>query len=868
MEIMEGSTGRRRGPWQASAWLSKNYHHRPQFSLSLLQQLCLLLVLLSSFGGIVGADDEPDEVDSLINSKTTTFDARRFLGFYYLERSDRDDTDETIIMQDEMRTVWITHDHGKTWKEPSALKDVEIIEIYPHPYKKDRIFFVTGSTTVYYSLDRGKTIRSFEAIKRPNEKWLRTMDFHPNQPDWIIWTAAEDCGMGSLNCHSEAWITQNRGKSWEFLRGYVRKCQFIAEEGRGDSEKLIYCEQFEREDIAPNNPLRLIASDDFFIESRTTHFEDIIDFATMSEFIIVAAKDNDQKSLKVDASVDGRHFADAKFPPDFQVPHQQAYTVLDSSTHSVFLHVTVNNRRGYEFGTIIKSNSNGTSYILSHRAVNRNIDGYVDFEKMQGLEGVAIINIVANPDESFLGQQKILKTKMTHNDGAEWDYLEAPANGADGKPVGCDTKNKETCSLHLHGYTERKDVRDTFSSPSAVGLMMGVGNVGDHLTEMFGGNTYITRDGGISWHEVKNGTYMWEYGDQGSIIVIVEESTPTNQVYYTLDEGATWKPYQFAEEMMTVDEITTVPSDNARQFLLWGREAISRKIATVNLDFTSLTDRRCKIKGEDSEGDYYLWESKHPQQDGKDNCLFGHITQYHRKKVDVSCYNGLQLLSPEIKKNCSCSRKDFECNYNFERQNDGSCAQVGDPGDPKQICIDDPNADEWHELTPYRRIPITTCHGGYEPDIEATPHECPGHGEEFRKKHRISGVGLFFAVTIPFAIAAAIGWWAYFNWDGKFGRIRLGDSAQATFSSDSPFIAYPVAFISAIVAVLATVPLLVSSLWRSVASRFGGGSSVRYTTRSSFSRGRGDYAVVAENYSEDGELLGDDSDEEPAGGTV
>ena len=98
-------------------------------------------------------------------------------------------------------------------------------------------------------------------------------------------------------------------------------------------------------------------------------------------------------------------------------------------------------------------------------------------------------------------------------------------------------------------------------------------------------------------------------------------------------------------------------------------------------------------------------------------------------------------------------------------------------------------------------------------------------------------------------------------------RIRLGDSVQGTFSS-SPLIAYPVAVISAIVAVLAALPLLLSSLWRSASSNLGGGSGVRYTTRSSFSRGRSDYAVVAENYSEDGELLGDDSDEEPATGTV
>ncbi|KAI9769703.1 MAG: vacuolar protein sorting/targeting protein PEP1 [Geoglossum simile] len=871
-EMMEDFTGRRGPHWLASSRASERRH---RFPLSLFQRISLLLVLISSLIGTTYARDEkPEDNPDGITTKIVTFDAQHFIGFYYLERTEQDDTDETIVMQDQMRNVWITHDHGKTWGIPPLLEDDNawIVATYPHPYKKDRIFFVTGSNTVYYTLDRGRHIKKLEAKNPPSPFASEIMNFHPNQEDWFIWTGAEQCDdEDSIDeCHSESWFTPDRGKSWTFLRRYVKKCQFITEAGRGDNENLIYCEQYENEDMASPGATQLVASDDFFKETREVHFKDIIDFATMSEFIIVAAKDEDQKSLKVDASVDGWNFAEAKFPPDFQVQHQQAYTVLDSSTHSVFLHVTVNARPFFEYGTIIKSNSNGTSYVVSHRAVNRNEVGYVDFEKMQGLEGVAMINIVANPREALLGQKKILKTKITHNDGADWSLIEAPATGADGKPINCEPKDKERCSLHLHAYTERDDPRETFSSPSAVGLMMAVGNVGDHLGTRQEGDTYITRDGGIVWHAVKNGTYLWEYGDQGSIIVIVEKSTPTREVFFTLDEGRKWERYEFSEDLMSIDEITTVPSDNSREFLLWGRVTSNKSIATVNLDFSGLPGRSRKCRLEDEEGgesDYETWEPKHPEQE--DNCLFGHVTQYHRKKIDADCYNGVQLKSkPVIKSNCPCTRKDFECDWNFERQPGGTCKAVGTPKDYSQACRDDPKLVEYHKPTGYRRIPITTCKGGMEFDLSSDLQECEGHHEEFKKKHGISGAGLFFAITVPFLLSAAIGWWAYHNCDGKFGRIRLGDSAQATFSSGSPLITYPVAVISAIVAILATLPLLVSSLWRSASSRLGGGSSVRYTTRSSLSRGRSDYAVVAENYSEDGELLGDDSDEEPTPGTV
>jgi len=64
--------------------------------------------------------------------------------------------------------------------------------------------------------------------------------------------------------------------------------------------------------------------------------------------------------------------------------------------------------------------------------------------------------------------------------------------------------------------------------------------------------------------------------------------------------------------------------------------------------------------------------------------------------------------------------------------------------------------------------------------------------------------------------------------------------------------------ISAIVAVIITLPALVSSAWRGISGLLSRGRMARFTTRSSFARGA-DYAPVDED---EGELLGDESDEE------
>ena len=65
--------------------------------------------------------------------------------------------------------------------------------------------------------------------------------------------------------------------------------------------------------------------------------------------------------------------------------------------------------------------------------------------------------------------------------------------------------------------------------------------------------------------------------------------------------------------------------------------------------------------------------------------------------------------------------------------------------------------------------------------------------------------------------------------------------------------------IAGLVAIIGAIPLLASSLWRSAMNAIGKGQRTRFTTRDSFARGRGDYAIVDED---EGELLGEDSDEE------
>ncbi|KAK1073256.1 vacuolar protein sorting/targeting protein PEP1 [Friedmanniomyces endolithicus] len=806
-----------------------------------------------------------------ISSELTTFKGERFLEYYYLERADSNEgDDETVIMRTDRREAWLSRDHGKTWAGIDT-DGKDVVAIYPHQYLNDAVYLVTPTKTVYYSQNRGKTFNTFDAPEKPNQDRVQILQFHPTEKNWLIWT-------GGKGDQTIAHVSTKGGDDWQTLLRSVRKCQFVYREDRAGSDQLIYCEQYENED--PDAPLSLLSSDDFFEHSKELK-RDVINFATMAEYIVVAVRDADQQSLKVDTSIDGKVFADAQFPSNFKVAHQQAYTVLDSSTHAVFLHVTVNPREDSEYGSIVKSNSNGTSYVLSVGEVNRNGPGYVDFEKMQGLEGVAIINRVANAKETDGGSAKKLKTYTTHNDGADWELIPRPVDPPNGKPFGC-TGDISRCSLHLHGYTERKDPRDTFSSPSAVGLMIGTGNVGEFLGYKKDADTFATRDGGMTWTLVLEGTWMWEFGDQGSILVMVKEGEPTNKLMYSLNEGLDWTLHTFAETPLLIEDITTVPSDTSRKFLLWGK--LHGDLTTIALDFSGLAERStpCHLDEHDppsADSDYYLWEPKHPL-----SCLFGHIAQYHRKKLESACYNGREIQHlHRIAQNCTCSRRDFECDYNYERQPDGSCSLVPglSPPDPAAVCGKE-EVVEYYDITGYRRIPLTTCEGGQELDYTSRTRPCPGKEEEYYERHGIGWWGLFFAIVVPVGAAAAVGWWVWRNWEGKFGSIRLGSGGgesggalgggYGAFDREAPWVRWPVVVVSGVVAVLAALPMVVGSLWRTVSTRFGrggaggagsgvgGGYGARpYTSRGSFQRGRGDYAVVDPD---EGELLGEESDEE------
>lgn len=586
----------------------------------------------------------------------------------YLERgSSSAENDETVIARPAVdegnghitigNKIWLTSDHGKNWKR--ILEGEQVRGIFPHHHFNDVVFFTTKDKKVIYTIDRGRSFHTFEAPTEPGD--ALPISFHPDNKDWLIWIGKKCDGLGGNDaCRLDAYISTDRGDGWNHLYSYVKKCEFTGHSAytRFRPEKQIVC--LAREEERNDAELTVVTSNDFFKEDKSEFKGEVAEFATMSEFIVLAGKNEETKELRAYASLNGKLFEEAQFPYNFHDGHDNEYTVLDSSTHAVNLFVLTEEGSGGQYGSVIRSNSNGTSYVLSASKVNCDEKMYVDFEKVPGIEGVTLINVVTNADKN--DKKKELQTKISHNDGNEWGYLAPPSKDVEGNSYECSSpRGDKSCALHIHHYTERDDKRKTFAATTAVGLIFAIGNVGSSLGGIEDADTFMSTDGGITWNNVKKGHWTWQYGDQGSIIVLVQRATRKNDVKtkyvsYSLDEGRTWNDYQFAKNDVTVLDITTVRTGASRNFLIWGKTN-EGKLFSANLDFTGLADRPCQwTDGDDS--DYYLWSPKHPLQD--DDCLFGHVAKYLRKKPDSQCYNDQNLKRLHDYSHCPCARQDYE----------------------------------------------------------------------------------------------------------------------------------------------------------------------------------------------------------------
>lgn len=770
-----------------------------------------------------------------------------------------------MFLLSSQKTLYRSVDGGKTWADQmEAIRHLHSHKFADHLPVGTTLRGVTSITKSEHLLvflgEDGLHVASKDAGKTYFPIWhpekLAEFKLHPTHPNMLLASTltprcytAEEEGL----CYKNLLFSSDHGDTWRLLQEYVVQFDWVRHmktHGHEYPEDAIFATVHAEEHRGRghqtfgkwDNRVDFVLTRDLFL-SHTVLVPRGNRFLFTERYVAVAAVGDRDKHVNLVLSSDGGHrwhTAELEYPMT-----QHSYTILDTSNDAVFLHVN-HAGEGARWGNVYLSNSIGTNFSLSLPHNRRDENGKCDFEKLQSMEGVYIANYYENVGEltayehaagEAMGQSIAgktdggdladlsgltppdpqIRTVMTFDRGASWEYLPAPKYDALAQAVEChsgdhpmDGVGARHCSLHLHGVT---DVFGPFySSPNAVGLMMATGNIGSELTFREGlVNTYFSRDGGHEWFEVAKGSHIYEFGDHGGIIVMANDEAEVTEVMYSWNEGLTWEALKFATSPVLVDNIMIEPKGAAERFVLYGTRAdpsapeSGLRVGVVfTLDFTQLHMRQCT--GEDSAGteasDFERWA---PSATSKgDSCLMGRRVEYTRRKRDRACYNPDAIEIVHFVANCECSDRDWECDRGYRRVPIDGPTCVRDPEVPIDVSHLVPHycrpGLHYHVSNGYRKVAGDSCIGGVHHEMSMLP--CPGSAWHHSVSH-----GGWTAMLLLVGLAIALAGVTYCQLSvrrggpgGSGSGLRKGGAAGAlSFAFLPPVIGKPIALLVGVV---------------------------------------------------------------------
>ncbi|OCB86117.1 signal sequence binding protein [Sanghuangporus baumii] len=694
---------------------------------------------------------------------------------------------ETILIRLRDGSVWQSRNEGYTWVQ--LFSDERFLTLVTHKYSPHRAYLLTHANKYFYTTDAGRSWNQLAAPVPSNTFGAPILSFNPSV-EYLIWVGDAGCDetqtQSKANCHTEAYYSVNHGRSWEFVESYIRHCEWAREAETIRDSSQITCEAYggkagnQRHFTAISNSLQLVTGRNFYKEKRVL-LQNVVGFLRSPDYDLVAKYQEDTRSLTTLASKDGTTFSEAIFPAGFH-PDNRYLQILDTTPQSIFIFLTTSENPNPSWGVVLKSDAAGSAYVVSRDYVNESGRGNIDFTRLPLLQGIILMNVVADPDDSTITGRKELMTLISRNDGGSWKSLSPPKKDSADREYVCASSVASACALHLHAFSERSNSRSSITVASRPDLLISVGNVGEVLAPYRQSDTFLSRDAGLTWSEIRKGTHVWAFGDGGSLLVMAPDAATTDRVVYSTDEGLTWHEFKFkGMDRIRVRSIITTPNESSRRFVLFGYNPHSMDVSVaVQLDFSFLTKKRCTLNEEKpDESDFELWSPV--GQDG--SCLFGQRATYQRSIRGRNCYIGdVTMLNRGTYENCPCTEADFECEFNHARDSTGACVLEPGASPLPNNTFCSPEEDRWYERTGYRKIGYSDCKGGLMLD-RGTEHECTPKSSWSLRNHG----WLFWTTVTYFSIAlGALAAYTVFRCCGfSRGKIRLADEDEAETNSRS-----------------------------------------------------------------------------------
>lgn len=675
----------------------------------------------------------------------------------------------TVITQTTKGRLYRSTNGGETWNDITDFFKVDVPGSSPQPFIAESItkspadpntILVSGNKkTNFISSTRGS---SWKKLRQRSQ--IHTVIFHKTRPTWLLlstWTstcnkkketnaAPEPAEDGGGPCNHMLYLSKDLGKTFSLVQNYV--VQFSWGDPAMNQQDRIYFTHF-RKKTGDQPKLYIWSSDvDFaYMDAEGRNWGSPITmvalgnkFLVSHKFIFVAkVKDVAAQTVMLMVSADGgRTFNSAQLPTEID---EKSYTVLDTSEGLVMLHVN-HGAKEARVGNVYISDDKGYRFTLSLPNNVRGTNGDCEFDKVLSLEGVYMANYKETKSSDTSGgvddktkeaaaesdaleeeakagtevdkrrapkskakEESVIRTVISFDKGGAWSYLKPPRVDSTGKQIECPV---DKCWLHLHGITNFHNYAPFYSTENAIGIIMGTGNVGTSLRfEPDQTNTYLSRNGGLTWIEAHKGAFIYEYGDHGGLVVMADDVRKTKLVVFSWNEGQSWYDFELSSMPVEVDNIVTEPNATSTKFLLYGTRGDTGVM--YHLDFESLGQPLCKgVWASDSvSSDYETWIPS----DGKntEKCLMGKQVTYTRRKQTSECFNGEKFERPVSRKNCECTQEDFECEVGFTRPVGSTECRFADDGSIK-IPLSCARNDHFF-ANGYRKVVGDTCEGGWQP---------------------------------------------------------------------------------------------------------------------------------------------------------
>lgn len=612
-----------------------------------------ILVFLSCFKGTLSTSSKNSSNTSSIILQTNFF-PNRVREYYWCSNPNTPDDNlnenpKVLIGMFESGIVFKSDDGGQNFTELGINSSVSTI--HQHPSFPNLLYFFSFSRTlIYLSDDCGYTVISVKDLQFP----LETMIFNYEDPLFLLVKCLE----------TGYFFSEDSGQRW-----------YSIEKVNSSSIKNIQWAYNQKNLLKTAKAQRIVAqinddvlyTDDFFF---TTHSikRNVTNFTLQSNFLLMNLNDdNGMKIYLTDilnfndpiTSVHRAHIP--KFVDNLKyfssLELDGIFYLLVGSKETNLTLLTAPLQSDYKF--IIASKN-----ILSPKQC------YI----VKTLTGIIIVNQMMDP--------LIITTIISFNKGTTWKNLKL---------------NNSTESLNL-------DLQTIYSSHSTIGLLLSNGNIGDRLNPS-DSNTYLSRNGGYSWYEIKKGKHIFAVSDVGSLLVLISEDLPTNKFFYSWNQGSSFEIYTFSKNLVKTLNISMEPNVFSQKLIIFAQDVNTMQGVVFSVKFFQGICQGIWDPNS-AESDYETWL---PESEFS-SCLLGKKMSIVRRKRKATCFNP-ELDRPIIDSYCECDENDYQCDFGFVfNVSKNTCDKERIPEDFNTECMN----GYITILTGYRKIPGDDCNGGIE----------------------------------------------------------------------------------------------------------------------------------------------------------